>query len=149
MSERGSALLLAIFLLVLLAGTGIALHALGRNELFMSWATQQSKQVYFLAESGVEASRQALFDANTDGAFDDDLVAAAGGDGTIDFDPETVRPVYDSGGSVTGFTGYDDDQPLVDVTAFGAGWYAAFLKNSAWFENPTHNLPIQSRTCSE
>jgi hypothetical protein len=122
-------MLLAIFLLVLMAGMGIALHALGRNELFMSSATQHSKQVYFLAESGVEASRQVLFVGNTDGAFDDDLDASAGADGTIDFDPETVRPVYDSAGSVTGFSGYDDDLPLVDVTAFGSGWYAAFLTN--------------------
>jgi hypothetical protein len=95
----------------------------------MSSAHQRSKQAYFLAEAGIEAGRQALYDTNGDGPFDDDLDSAAGANASLDFDPETVRPVSAEDGTVSGFTGYDDDQPLLDVTALGDGWYAAFLTN--------------------
>ncbi len=129
MNQRGSALLLAVFLLALLTGMALGLHFISQNELFMSSAHQRSKQAYFLAEAGIEAGRQALYDTNGDGPFDDDLDSAAGANASLDFDPETVRPVYAENGTVSGFTGYDDDQPLLDVTALGDGWYAAFLTN--------------------
>ena len=95
----------------------------------MSAADGHSKQTLYVAEAGIEAGRRALFITNGDGPFGDDLVTAAGGDGNINFDPATVKPVYASDGTVTGFTGYGDDVPLVDVTALGTGWYAAFLTN--------------------
>lgn len=129
MSERGSALLLAVFLLAILTGMGIALHYQSQNELLMSSADRESKMSYFLAEAGIEAGRQALFNANGEGPFNDDLVGAAGTNGIIDFDPDAIRAVYDTDGAVSGFTGYGDDQPLLGASALGDGWYAAFLTN--------------------
>jgi hypothetical protein len=128
-SERGSAMLLAIIVLALLTSMGIALLFLGQSELRMSAADVRSKQAFFLAEAAVESGRQALFNTNGDGPFDDDLVASAGGDGAIDFDPATVIPVYDGQGQITGFAGFDDDIALVGTTQLGAGWHAAFLTN--------------------
>ncbi len=129
MSERGSALLLAVFLLAVLTGLGLALHFQAQMEILMSAADGHSKQTFYLAEAGVEGGRQALFNTNGDGPFGDDLIAAAGGDGNINFDPTAIEPVYAGDGTVTGFTGYGDDVPLIDVTALGSRWYAAFLTN--------------------
>jgi hypothetical protein len=58
-------------------------------------------------------------------------VLATGGDplDPIGFDPDTVAPVYDSNGNVTGFSGYDNDTPLVGIQALDDGWYAAFMTN--------------------
>ena len=131
MSERGSALLLAVFLLAILTGMGVALHYQSQNELLMSAADRQSKQTYFLAEAGIEAGRQELLNTNGDGPLDDDLAGAAGANGVIDFDPDAIRAVYDTDGAVSGLTGYGDDQPLLDASALGNGWYAAFLTNDA------------------
>jgi len=127
MNERGSALILAIFLLAFLAGLGIALHFQSQSELMMSGADRQAQQAYFLAEAGIEAGRQQLYNTNGNGSFDDDLVAAAGANGDIDFGADALRAVYAADGSVSGFTGYGDDQPLLDIAALGSGWYAAFL----------------------
>ena len=54
-SERGSALILAVFLLAILAGLGMALHFQALTELTMSAADRQAQQTYFLAEAGIEA----------------------------------------------------------------------------------------------
>jgi hypothetical protein len=126
-SDRGSALVLAVFVLTILSAMGLALHFQSQGELMMSTADRQSRQTYFLAEAGIEAGRQQLFNTNGSGSFDDDLVAAAGANGVIDFDPDTVAAVRDSDGRVTGFTGYGDDQPLLAISSLGTGWYATFL----------------------
>jgi hypothetical protein len=126
-NDRGSALLLAVFVLAVLTGMGMALHFLAQSELIMSAADRQTQQTYFLAEAGIEAGRQQLFATNGIGSFDDDLVDAAGADGIIDFDPDALQAVYSGDGTVSGFTGYGDDRPLVDISPLGTGWYAAFL----------------------
>ena len=129
MTERGSALLLAVLVLALLTGMGIALLSLSDTEVALGRSDLQSKQAYFLAEAGLEAARLSLFQANGAGPFDDDLVAHAGANATIDFDPATVRPAYDAQGLLAGFSGFDDDVPLLDTTPLGEGWHAAFLTN--------------------
>ena len=90
MNDRGSALLLAVFMLAFLAGLGIALHFQSQGELMMSAADRQAQQAYFLAEAGIEAGRQLLYDTNGDGSFDNDLVAAAAANGDIDLDHDKI-----------------------------------------------------------
>ena len=127
MNDRGSALILAVFMLAFLAGLGIALHFQSQGELMMSAADRQAQQAYFLAEAGIEAGRQLLYDTNGNGSFDDDLVAAAAANGDIDLDPDALRAVYATDGTVSAFIGYGDDQPILDISQLGDGWYAAFL----------------------
>jgi len=136
--QRGSALIMALFVLVLVTGMGAALLFLSRNEIRMSQTSLLSKQAFYIAEAGQEAGRLTLYNTNRNGSFSDDLSAAAGPNGVIDFDPDAVRPVYDSSGTLTGFTGYGDDVPLVPATAFGGGWYVAFLTN-----DPAEPSPFQ------
>ena len=130
---RGSALIMAIFALVLLSGMGTALLFLTRNESKMSQANLRLRKAFFLAESGLEDARATLFIANGENSFDDDLLLAAGADGVVDFDPNNIAAVYDSNGYVTGFTGFNDDVPIRAMTSLGTnedpGWYAAFLTN--------------------
>jgi hypothetical protein len=128
--SRGSALLIAVFVLVLVAGTGVALLFLARTESQMGAADQYSKKAFYMAEAGLEDGRTTLFNVNGKADFSDDLLAAAGGTADdIDFDATIVSSVYDSAGAFAGFAGYDDDVPLRDPTAFEDGWYAAFLTN--------------------
>ena len=130
--QSGSALLIAMFVLVLLTAMGSALLFLSRHEARMSQASLRAKKAFFLAEAGVEDARTALFQANGTGPFADDLLAAAGANGVIDFDPATVAATY-SGDDVTGFTGTGDDVALRAVQALGGpgnpGWYTAYLTN--------------------
>jgi len=129
-SARGSALLIAVFVLVLVAGTGVALLFLARTESKMGLADQDAKKAFYLAEAGLEDGRATLFNVNGKEEFSDDLLTAAGGTANdIDFDPTLVSSVYDTDGTFTGFTGYDDDVPLRDPTQIQDGWYAAFLTN--------------------
>jgi len=129
-AARGSALLIAVFVLVLVAGTGVTLLFLARTESKMGLADQDSKKAFYMAEAGLEDGRMTLFNVNGKDDFSDDLLAAAGGTANdIDFDPALVASIYDTDGAFTGFTGYDDDVPLRDPTAFQDGWYAAFLTN--------------------
>jgi hypothetical protein len=128
-TERGSAMLLAMFVMVLLTGMGISLLFLSQSEASLGAADLGSKQAYYLAEAGVEVARLTLFNTNGNGPFDDDLLTHAGGDGVIDFDPGAARPVFDGQGQVTGFTGFDDDLPLIVATQLADGWFAAFLTN--------------------
>ena len=137
-SQRGSALVMALFVLILVTGMGTALLFLSRNEVRMSQASLLAKQAFYIAEAGQEAGRLTLFANNGNGSFDDDLLAAAGLNGVIDFDPDAVRPVFDSSGALTGFTGYGDDVPLVPATPFGDGWYIAFLTNDPGEPSPFH-----------
>ena len=129
LDERGVALVMAVFVLAMLTGIGVALLFVSQTEIRMSQADLRAKQAFYLAEAGIEAGRLTLYASNKNGPFTDDLQAAAGPDGILDIDPETLRPVYGSDGELTGFTGVGDDLPLVPISAFGAGWYAAFLTN--------------------
>jgi hypothetical protein len=122
-------MLLAMFVMILLTSMGISMLFLSQNELSLGATDLRSKQAYYLAEAGVEVARLTLFNTNGSGSFDDDLAAAAGADTVIDFDPSQVKPVLDGQGQLTGFTGFDDDVPLVGMTQLGEGWYAAFLTN--------------------
>jgi hypothetical protein len=126
-------MVMAIFVLVLLTTTGVALLFISGNELKMSRADVASKQVFFMSEGGLEDGRNQLFVINKASAqpreLDDELDGAAGVNNTVDFDPATLRPVYNSSGLVTGFTGYGDDVPVKPMTAFAGGWYVAFMQN--------------------
>jgi hypothetical protein len=132
--ERGSAMIMAMFVLLLLTGMGISLLSLGQMEVKMSQAGLNTKKSFFLAEAGQEDGRMTLFNTNGGGEFSDDLAdgvggGAAGADGVIDFDRDNLQVVYDSDGNVNGFTGYGDDIPLRTMTALSDGFYAAFLTN--------------------
>jgi hypothetical protein len=129
--DTGSALVMAVFVLALLSATGIALMFMSRTEVRASEADMRSKQVYYLAEAGMEAGRATLLILNGAGPFSDDLATYAGVDGALDFDPDSLQATYDSDGDVTGLTGYGDDVPLINPTVFGDGWYAAFMTNDA------------------
>ncbi len=136
--ERGSALVMAIFVLTLLTAMGGALLFVTENEVKMNQVDLRSKQVFYLAEAGLEDARETLRQDNlTDPTvanrltFHDELVTAAGANGAINFDPAALKATYDSDGNVTGFTGYGDDLPLKSLTTFSGGKYAAWLTNDA------------------
>jgi hypothetical protein len=131
--ERGSALVMALFVLVLLTGMGAGLLFLSQQEAKMGRAGLRVKKAFYLAEAAVEDGRTALFLVNGEEAFTDDLEAAAGANGDVDFDPAALEALYDPAGNVVGFTGYGDDVPIRAFTALGGpanpGWYTAFLTN--------------------
>jgi len=142
-NERGSALVLAIFVLVLLTGMGAALLFVSENEVKMSQVDVKDKQVFYFAEAGLEHAREQLRFNNMNATppsnkttLNDDLLAAAGPNGVLDFDAANLKAVYDSSGNVTGFTGYGDDVPLKAMTTFGPGKYAAFLLNDPLEASP-------------
>ena len=87
--------------------TGVALLFVTQNEMKMSKAGLQLKKAFYLAEAGLEDGRAELWDVNRAGEFQDDLEGVAN-DGTIDFDPDAVRVVYDADGNVTGFEGFGE-----------------------------------------
>ena len=131
--EKGSALVIAIFTLFLVASMGIGLLFLADTDVKMNKAGVRSKTAFYLAEAGLEDARKALRAANiassNRAALGDELVAAAASGGVIQADPTTIAPVYNAAGQVTGFTGFGNDLPLRGFTAFGDGFYAAFLTN--------------------
>lgn len=132
--ERGSAILLSIFVLVLLAGLGSALLFLGQNELSMARSTNNEKTAFYLAEAGIEAGRMQLLSVNGSGGFSDDLLAAAGADTLINLNADAIRPLFDGNGVLTGFDGTGDDVPVLGITALNnadaaGGSFAAFLTN--------------------
>jgi len=136
--ESGSALVLAVFVLALLSAMGAALLFVSENEMKMGQVDLGSKTVFYVSEAGLEDARETLRVTNLAGAtealrssFHDELTAAAGVNGVINFDPAALKPVFDASGSCTGFTGYGDDVPLKAMTTFGGGRYAAFLTNDA------------------
>lgn len=139
--DRGVSLVMAVFVLALLTGIGLALLFLSQGEVKMGKAGLRPKQAFYLAEAGLEAARLNLFAVNANEPFGDDLVTAAGPNGVLEFDPDAIRPVYDSQGRVSGFTGYGDDVPLAGVTQFGQGWYIGFLTN-----DPDEPDPFQLNT---
>jgi hypothetical protein len=129
--DTGSALVMAVFVLALISSMGVALLFMSTNEVRSSEADMRSKQVYYLAEAGMEAGRATLLILNGAGSFTDDLTTYAGVNVALDFDPDALQATYDTDGNVTGLTGYGDDVPLISATAFGDGWYAAFMTNDA------------------
>jgi hypothetical protein len=129
--QRGSALIIAVFVVAILSAMALALTFMGENELKLGRADLRGKRTFYVAEAGLEHGRLALFDTNGKESFDDDLLAAAGGtvDG-IELDVDALVPTFDAAGILTGFsTGYGDDVPLLGTTSFGEGAYLAFLTN--------------------
>jgi len=126
---------MAVFVLVLLTGMGTALLFLSRNESKMGQASLRLKKAFYLAESGIEDARVTLFQVNTDDDFNNELIDAAGDNGTFDLDPAALAVVYAPDGTVTGLQGSGDDAPLRPLTELttpdGTGWYATFLTNDA------------------
>ena len=134
--ERGSSLVVAVFVLALITTLGVALLFLSRNEVSLSQADTRTKRAYYFSEAGLEDGRSTASNTNRVSAnplsYNEELLAASGGllgNGAFDFDPTLVTPVYDSAGNVTSFTGYGDDQPIRGMTAFSDGWYISFLSN--------------------
>ena len=127
--EHGSALVMAIFVLVLLSGMGMALLFLSQSEVRMSQADVRTKMAFYLAEAGLEDARASLFALNGNEDFSDDLKWFGGLDQDIQFVPDNLTATYDSSGNLTGFTGFADDRPLAPLSTIGEGWYAAFLTN--------------------
>ena len=84
----------------------------------MSRTSLTAKQAFYIAEAGQEAGRLTLYANNKAEPFSDDLVAAAGPNGVVDFDPDAIRPVHDANGDVTAFT-WDEEDQLVEVNATG------------------------------
>jgi hypothetical protein len=133
--QRGSALIMAIVVLFLLAVTGISLLFLGESDKRMNIANVRDKRTFFIAEAGLEDAREQLRLNNLASAdttrYTEEITTAAGADGFVNFDPTTLSATYDASGNVTGLTGYGDDVPLRGLTTFNGGWYAAFLTNDA------------------
>jgi hypothetical protein len=137
-SESGSALVMAIFVLALLTSMGAALLFVTENEMKMGKVDLRAKAVFYVSEAGLEDARETLRVVNLAGAtdnlrnsFNDELTSAAGPNGTIDCNPASLKPVFDSSGNAVGFSGYGDDAPLKAMTTFGSGKYVAFLTNDA------------------
>ena len=123
-------MVMAVFVLFLLASTGAALLFLSNSELQMSQASVRSTEVFYLAEAAVEAGRSAFYKANVLDGFSDDLVDAAGADTEISIVPGQIEPIFDANGNLTGLSGVGDDKPLVAIqTLPGGGSIAAFLMN--------------------
>jgi hypothetical protein len=135
--QRGSALIMAIVVLFMLAVTGISLLFLGESDKRMNIANVRDKRTFFIAEAGLEDAREQLRLSNLASPdttrYTEEITTAAGANGSIDFDPATLSATYDANGNVTGLTGYGDDVPLRGLTSFtgSGGWYAAFLTNDA------------------
>jgi hypothetical protein len=131
--ETGSALIMTLFVFALLTGMGITLLLVTETEVKMSKVDQRSKQAFYISEAGLEDARETLRAENAAStswnSFSDELDAHAGVDDTVDFDLDAVTVSYDSDGNVTGFGGFDDDQPLLVNMSFAGGAYAVFLTN--------------------
>ena len=129
--QRGSALVIAVFVVAILSAMALALTFMGENELKLARADLRGKKTFYVAEAGLEHGRLALFDTYGKESFDDALLAAASGtvDG-IELDVDALVPTFDATGILTGFsTGYGDDAPLLGTTSFGEGAYITFLSN--------------------
>jgi hypothetical protein len=131
--QEGSALVMAVFVLVLVASMGVGLLFTTQTELKMSVASVNAKRAFFLSEGGLEDGRDTIFQINKISPnprdLTEELQALSGGDDFLDFDYRNVQPTYDLSGNLTGFTGFDDDVPLRAMTGLGDGWYAAFVNN--------------------
>src|SRR6185436_2895218 len=121
-AQSGSAFIMAIVLLFLLTVTGIALLFLGDSDTKMNLANVRDKRTFYIAEAGLEHGREQLRLNNIvsvdTGKFSDEITTAAGANGIVEFDPASLKAVYDANGNVTSFTGYGDDVPLKGITSF-------------------------------
>lgn len=146
--EHGSALVLAIFVLALLTGMGVALLYVTENDMKMAKVDLRSKKAFYVAEAGIEEARQTLRETNSAGTdkatFSDELVTAAGANASINFDPSLAKPVFDSSGNVTSYTGCGDDTPVKSMTTFGEGKYAVYLTNDV-VEGRTNKTDTDAR----
>ncbi len=133
--SRGSGLVMAIFIMALLTTLGISLLFMSQNEMKMTDVDRARKKTFFLAESGLEAAREQLNQLNIASGtadLDDELAGVTGPNAGIDLlDGSALAPIYDGNGNVTGISGAGDDTPLQPLTAFGDGWFAAYLTNDA------------------
>lgn len=132
-NSRGSALVMAIFVLVLLTALGLAILTLSQTEVEMSQADVRAKQAFYLAEASVEEGRMSLFATVGGGSFENALKAAAGGS-KFNMKVDSLQVTFDADGNPTGLSGFGDDvplQPLAGITAADGtgGWRAAFLTN--------------------
>lgn len=143
--QRGSGLVLAIFVLFLVTSLGVALLFLSRNEVELSQADVRSKTTFFLAEAGLEDGRTTLWELNRVSAdeesLDEELLTVAGVDGRIDFDVNNLVPQFDDEGNLTGLTGYNDDVPIRGLSNLADGRYIAFMTN-----DPAESLGISQIT---
>ncbi|MDH3283205.1 MAG: hypothetical protein OEQ13_00550 [Acidobacteriota bacterium] len=132
LESNGSTLPLAIFALALLSGMGILLLFVGQGDVRSGQVGLRVKTTFYKAEAALEDGREELRQWNIASAsvtLDEELLAAAGPNGIIDFDPDLAEPIYDASGTVTGFTNVGDDRPLRPLTAFEDGAVAAYLMN--------------------
>ena len=145
-AEQGSALVMAVFVLALLTAMGAALLFFSTNETKMAEASIKPKKAFYYAEAGLEHARRALWMVNRAEDFDDDLQLATGGTASdpIGFDPSTISPVYDSFNNLIGFSGYDNDTPLVAIRQLDDGWYGAFMTNDH-AEGRTNSVDTDNR----
>jgi len=133
--SRGSALIMAVFVLALITGMGTALLFLSQHEARMGRSGLRAKQAFYLAEAGIEDGRMTLYNANSGGVLSPELAVAAGADGVIDFDPQNVQLTFSSDGRISAISGFDDDVPiramttLTDPVTNASGSYVAFLTN--------------------
>ena len=138
---------MTLFVFTLLTAMGITLLLVTETEVKMSKVDQRSKQAFYISEAGLEDARETLRAENVAStnwnSFSDELDAHAGVDAAIDFDLDAVGVSYDSDGNVTGFSGFDDDQPVLVNMSFAGGAYAVFLTNDP-FDNET-NLTDSNR----
>ena len=74
-SERGSALVMAIFVLALLTSMGTALLFMSQHELRMGRAGLHAKQAFYLAEAGIEDGRVTLFVTNVNVTYRSHAIA--------------------------------------------------------------------------
>lgn len=146
--QAGSSLVMAVFVLALVSSMGIALMFLTNTEVKLSQADLRGKDAFYLAEAGLEDARRTVYLANPAAElFTPQLMAAAGANLLVNFNPANVRPTYDSDGNVTGFTGYGDDVPMTATGAarpFGNGWYISFLTNDV-LEPATPTIDLNRR----
>jgi Tfp pilus assembly protein PilX len=131
--QKGSALVMAAIVLLLLTTMGITLLFVADSDAKMNQAGIRTKKAFFIAEAGLEAGREQLrlnnLASTNPKSLSDELYVASGSNHAINLNEANLKPTYDANGNVTGFTGYGDDTPIKAATTFGGGYYAAFLTN--------------------
>ena len=131
--QTGSALVLAMFVLIIIGTIAISLLFLSQNEVKSSQAAGNAQMAFYVSEGGLEDGRATIFNINRVSPdpreLTEELQDLSGGDNVLDVDPDALEPVYDGDGNLTGFTGYGNDVPLRAMTQLGDGWYATFVNN--------------------